>query len=90
MGLFLTNELDAPITTQLKYVCAAQNTILVCAVCAAARFYIHKRLHYWTYALHDELYLASTELCNYEVGQHRLASDAFQYGSLPDAVLRSG
>ena len=90
MGLFLTNGLDAPITTQLKYVCAAQNTILVCAVCAAARLYIHKRLHYWTYALHDELYLASTELCNYEVGQHRLASDAFQYGSLPDAVLRSG
>lgn len=88
VGLVLTKGLDVPVTTQLKYVCAAQNTILVCALCAAARLYIHKRLRSWTYALHDELYLASTELCNYEVGQHKLANDALEYGSLPDAVVR--
>ncbi|WFD43722.1 RING-type E3 ubiquitin transferase [Malassezia psittaci] len=48
---------------------------------------IPQRLGLWTGVLRDELYLESTELCNYDQAQH-ISQQNDHYGPLPDRYVR--
>ena len=48
--------------------------------------FVLTRLDFWTGVLRDELFLDSTELCNYESARDPLPQN---YGPLPDSVVRA-
>lgn len=92
VGLWGTCGLDVPVTTQLQAVRTAQNTILVCLGSTAIWYYVRARRTAWTIALRDQLYLDSTELCNYNPDRRELdkSDDShLEYGPLPDSFMRT-
>lgn len=85
--LAMTTGFHVSPATQWQCVRYGNVTILGGAVMYAAWYYILNHLDYWTNVLRDELFLESTELCNYTNEKAPPASSEF--GTLPDSVVRA-
>ena len=84
--LACTGQWDAPADVQQRVLCAANAVVVVGAAGAAVVRIVPQRLGLWTSVLRDELFLESTELCNYH--EHLDEKPLDHYGPLPDRIAR--
>lgn len=86
LALAARGELGAPAEVHQHYLRLANVAVLVMALGGALRRWVLSRLDTWTGVLRDELFLDSTELCNYDPYDAKRAEG--HYGPRPERVVR--
>ncbi|WFC95437.1 RING-type E3 ubiquitin transferase [Malassezia brasiliensis] len=86
-ALVLGGKLGAPADVQQRILRLANAAVLLVALGVVAARALPSRLGIWTDVLRDELFLESTELCNYNEADEKLAPRD-GYGPLPDRLVR--
>ncbi|WFC99899.1 RING-type E3 ubiquitin transferase [Malassezia yamatoensis] len=81
--LYFSDQMQAPAMIQEQVLRYCNIAVILAAGLGIIVRTIPQRLGLWTGVLRDELYLESTELCNYDQAQH-VSQQNDHYGPLPD------